>query len=190
MAQTPTSLADSVAAVIRERRSINRFKPDLPPRSTLLKALELACWAPNHHLSEPWRFYLLGEATRAAVIERNAELVAAAKGETAARVKRERWQAVPGYLLMTCERSADALRFQEDYAACCAAAQNIALYLWAEGIGMKWTTGEVTRDPRFYEMTWIDPDAESVVGLFWYGYPDEQPDGHRCALETRLVQLD
>ena len=176
-------------ALLRGRRSINRFRPELPPRQLILRAMELARWAPNHLNTEPWHFYWLGPETRGAVVELNCELVTAAKGEVVAGIKRERWSAIPGWLVVTCDRSDSALRQQEDYAACCCAVHNMALYLWSAGVGMKWTTGEVTRDPRFYDLLWIDPQLEMVVGLLWYGYPDESPEQTRSDLSTRLVKL-
>ena len=180
---------DAIARTIRERRTINRFLPEPPPRRVILEGLELACWAPNHHLTEPWHFYLLGPETRAAVVDLNSALIAERKGDAAARQKRARWESMPGWLLVTCDRSSDALREREDYAACCCAIQNLALYLWERGVGMKWSTGAIIREPAFYDAAWIDPELETVVGLFWYGYPDETPDAHRKALAESLVEL-
>ena len=179
----------AIADLILQRRSISRFKPQTPPREILLEGLELACWAPNHRLTEPWHFYLIGAETRAAIIELNCELVAAKAGPAAAEAKRRSWSAVPGWLVVTCDNSSDTLREREDYAACACGLQNLALYLWEQGIGMKWTTGDVTRDPRFYDLIWVDPGAETVVGLIWYGYPDEAPDSVRAPLASRLVEL-
>lgn len=179
----------TVAALIRGRRSINRFRPGRPPREILLEALDLARWAPNHHLTQPWHFYLLGDETARAIVELNAEMVTTAKGEAAGQAKRDRWSQVPGWLVVTCDNADSELQAWEDYAACACALQNAALYLWSRGIGMKWTTGEVIRDPRFYELLWVDPDVETVIGLIWYGYPDESPAAQRRGLECSLVEL-
>ena len=93
-------------------------------------------------------------------------------------------------MVVTCAGSDDPLREREDYAACCCAMQNFCLFLWGHGIGVKWSTGAVTREPRFYEILQADPDAESVVGLFWYGYPAEIPDIDRRPLPEILRKLD
>ena len=53
------------------------------------------------------------------------------------------------------------------------------LYMWKCGIGVKWTTGAMTREPRFYELAGIDPAAEFVVGFFWYGRPKVVPTQKR-----------
>lgn len=169
----------AAAALIRSRRTIHEFREEPAPRELALKAIDLARWAPNHHLTEPWRFYLLGPETAEAVARLNAELVAEREGAEAGAAKYERWRRIPGWLAVTCERSGDPLRSREDYAACCCAIHNLSLYLWSEGVGVKWTTGAVTRDPRFYDLAWIDPEAETVVGLVWYGYAAEVPNPAR-----------
>lgn len=178
-----------LAPLIRSRRSVDRFQPELPPQELLLEAIELARWAPNHRCSEPWHFYLCGPQTRQAIIELNSELVSAKQGAEAGAAKRSRWSTVPGFLVITCDRSENALRAQEDYAAVACAVQNLMLALWSRGVGSKWTTGEVTRDPRFYDLIWVDPAQESVVGLLWYGYPAELPDSNRKPVEAVTVEL-
>jgi len=53
------------------------------------------------------------------------------------------------------------------------------LALWNEEIGVKWSTGDVIRDKRFYDLLWINLELETVVGLFWYGYAEEIPNTTR-----------
>lgn len=174
---------------MRARRTVHEFRPQAPPPELILRAIDLARWAPNHKLTEPWHFYLLGPETAAAIADLNAELVAAKAGPQAAEDKRRRWRAVPGWLAVTCENSDDPEQAREDYAACCCAIHNFMLYLWSEGVGVKWTTGNVTRDPRFYDLIWVDPTRETLVGLLWYGYPAAIPQTARKPVESILVRL-
>lgn len=51
---------DRFREIVRTRRTVGVFRPDLPPRDVVLQAIELACWAPNHRKTEPWRFHLIG----------------------------------------------------------------------------------------------------------------------------------
>lgn len=183
-----TALPDAVAALIRSRRTIHRFRPDPPPRPVLLRALELGCRAPNHRLTEPWRFYLPGPGTRAALVRLNAEVVARKRGAAAGEAKRRRWEAIPDWFAVTSRRSEDALREREDYAATCCAVQNVMLYLWSEGLGVKWGTGAVTREAAFYDLFGIDMAVERVVGLFAWGYPDVVPETPRRPLTDVLVE--
>jgi nitroreductase len=131
----------------------------------------------------------LGPETVDAVARLNAELVTRKKGPEVGREKLERWRGIPGWVVVTCENSDDPIRAREDYAACCCAIQNFSLYLWSEGIGVKWTTGAVIRTPEFYDLIWVDPECETVVGLIWYGYPAEVPQPGRKPLEQILVTL-
>jgi len=170
---------EAVAAVVRGRRSIDLFQPEPIGTVELLEAIDVARWAPNHRLTEPWRFYLVGKQTAAAIVELAAELDAAAKGEAAGAARRARLQGIPGFFVLTSRRSEDQLQDREDYAACCCAVQNLMLYLWASGVGVKWTTGGITRQQRFYELLGVDSTQEIVVGFFWYGWPKVVPTQKR-----------
>ncbi len=179
----------ALSELLRSRRTINTFRPEVPSAEIIRQALDLARWVPNHHLTEPWRFYWLGGETAQAIAKLNADLIAAKKGQTAAQAKLANWLAKPGWLVVTQVRSDDPLQHHEDYAACCCAIHSIMLYLWSHGIGSKWSTGPVIRDPRFYDLIWVDPDSEEVVGLLWYGYPAETPQTPRRPLNELLIEL-
>ncbi len=182
-------LTKPLADWIRERRTVHNFQSRVPPKEAVLQAVESARWAPNHHHTEPWRFLLLGPETIAQVVNLNAELVAARKGREHGEHKRKRWSEVPGWLAVTCPRSDEEQRQQEDYAACCCAIHNFSLSLWSEGIGVKWTTGDVTRHPRFFELIQTNPDTYFVPGLLWYGYPAVIPDQKRKPVAEILTEL-
>ena len=160
MPQTGSAEADNLTAVLRGRRSIDLFAPDVVDSNTVRAAVEVARWAPNHRLTEPWRFYLLRAATLRSVM-----------------------------FVLTSALSEDPLLERENYAACCCAAQNLMLYLWGKGIGVKWTTGAITRQPQFSELLGIDSAKESVVGLFWYGVPKVIPTQRRRPVEEIVKEL-
>lgn len=187
-AQTRES-RQAVGAILRARRSIDLFQPEPIGTVELLEAIDHARWAPNHRLTEPWRFYLVGKQTAAAIIELAVELEAAAKGERAGAARRARLQGIPGFFVLTSQRSEEQLQDREDYAACCCAAQNLMIYLWACGIGVKWTTGGITRHKQFYESLGIDAAKEIVVGFFWYGLPKVVPTQKRREVAEIVTQL-
>ncbi|TAJ95247.1 MAG: nitroreductase [Gammaproteobacteria bacterium] len=183
-------MSETIAEIIRGRRTIHDFLPDrMPPRELILEALELAAWAPNHRLTEPWRYYLLGPEMKEKVCRLNADLIRAARGDQAAEMKLQRWLAIPGWLVQTCAVSASPIRADEDFAACCCAAQNLMLYLWSRGIGCKWTTGELSRHAGLYELLQIDRQQEKITGIFWYGYPQAVPTTLRRPLVEKLTEL-
>lgn len=187
---SPFSAAEQAAIerAVRSRRTIHLFHPDRVPSSEdVLSAIDLARWAPNHYVTEPWRFYLLGRESAGAIARLNASLVAEARGEAAGHAKLEQWLEVPGWLVVMCARSDDERRQQEDYAACCCAVQNLQLVLWSRGIGTKWTTGDVTRAPGFFEILKVDPADEMLVSMLWYGYAADVPAPSRKPVKEILT---
>jgi nitroreductase len=176
--------------VITSRRTIHDFIAEKFPDKGIIKdAIEAACWAPNHHLTEPWHFYSLGKETISSICEFNKELLIQSKGIEAAEKKVKRWLTIPGWLVVTCEKSDDDILVQENYAACCCVIQNLMLYLWDKGIGTKWSTGPVTREDQFYDLIWVNQELENVVGLIWYGYPAEIPQSIRKPLQQVMTEL-
>ena len=63
-----------VLDTIESRRTIFRFKPDPVPKEAVEKVFGYGIWAPNHHVTEPWRFVVLGEQTKLKLARRYAEI--------------------------------------------------------------------------------------------------------------------
>lgn len=180
---------DSVNLIV-SRRTIHHFKASPVPGKALIKqAIGWSCWAPNHHLTEPWYFYLLEQETITSICELNRAMLTETKGTAAAAAKFERWMSIPGWIVVTCQVSDDETRYQEDYAACCCAVQNLMLLLWQQGIGSKWSTSPVVRDERFYDLVWVNSEMEKVIGLIWYGYPAEIPQTVRKPVDQVITEL-
>ena len=164
---------------ILSRRTIKDFKPEPVADAVLERALAAGLWAQNHRLTQPWRFTLLGPATQRALAEAGAEaqlqaLPAEADAATRAKVQAGAVQKLlskPHIVVVTCRLNGDAFQRREDYAAVCCAIQNIQLAAWAEGLGMQWSTGKQTQLPQTYALLGIDPAAEEIAGLLYFGYP-------------------
>lgn len=178
-----------LAERMRSRRTTNQFLRQKVSRKLILEAIELARWAPNHHLTEPWHFYLLGEESIAACAKLIGEIVSEKKSPEIGEFKARSAAVIPGWLLVTCRKSADRLRQREDYASCCCALQNLMLYLSEAGVASKWTSGPVTRDQRLFELLDIDSDNEFVVGLIWYGFPRVLPEQSRKDVDDIVTEI-
>jgi hypothetical protein len=63
------------------------------------------------------------------------------------------------------------------------------LYLWQRGVGVKWTTGQITREPRLYATLGIDSGAETIVGYFWYGVAKVVPEQKRKPVDAITTAL-
>lgn len=181
---------DDFAERLKRRRTISDFKPLPVARELLLKAVDVARWAPNHRLSEPWRFYLAGPETTDRLLHLIVETKMGDRDEAARAAMLKRLDRIPGWFVVSCRRNDDAVREREDYAACCCAIQNLSLYLWQAGVGLKWTSGAVTRDERCLRLFGIEPGEQFIVGLFQYGYPEKVPEQRRKTVDEICLQLD
>ena len=132
-----------VYTAIHERRDEQAWAPETPPREVLERIIEAAVWAPNHRLSEPWRFHVLAGDARGALADAIVAWLALNGGTERAQA------AVHGRLLrapvviavvQAGEAGADARRQLEDYAACVAAMQNLLLAAHAEGLVAHFST--------------------------------------------------
>jgi nitroreductase len=185
-----------VERAIESRRSIGRVKPDPVPRELIERILESAVHAPNHRITEPWRFHVFvgkGRGELARVRAEIARLQAEAEGEdeemAAGRISRERKKAfrAPVVIAVICEAGHDEVETLENYAACAAAVQNMLLTAHALGLGVMWRTGSVAYHERMRRFFGLKV-GDSVVAHLYVGYPDmgERPRRRQPAKEKTL----
>jgi nitroreductase len=153
---------------IRTRRTHKVYGPEPVPHETLDELFELARWAPNHNLTNPWRFRVLGPESLARVKE--------AAGEEAA-VKLDR---APTLIVVSAEESGDPVQDEEDYAAASVAAYIVLLGAHARGLAGYWRTPAVLRTPEGRAAVGV-PDDERVLALIHLGRPrQEKPPPERA----------
>jgi nitroreductase len=179
-----------LAERIRSRRTTKLYLKQAVDRKLILDAIEVARWAPNHHLTEPWHFYVLGSQKIQACVDLTRIVVTETKDAKMGEFKAESAAANPGWLVVTCQKSSDELLQREDYASCACAIQNLMLYLSEAGVATKWATGPITRDARFYELLGVDSDSALVVGIIWYGYPRITPAQVRKDVSEIVTETD
>jgi len=185
--------ADELLALLQERRTIYDFLPDPVPSDLLEEALEAGRFAPNHKVTEPWRFTIIGPETREALAEPWSRHTLRKLPPDASRERREealaasrrKWASKPGAVVVSQVLAEDPFRREEDYAAVACAMQNVQLAAWALGFGCQWSTSPATRDPAILELLGI-PETERVVGFLFVGYPERIPDARRRPLEEVL----
>jgi nitroreductase len=178
-----------LAERIRSRRTTKMYLKTPVSRKLVNDAIELASWAPNHHLTEPWHFYVLGEHSVRDAVELTRVVVAEKKGDEMGEFKARSAATVPGWMVVTCKKSSDEILQREDYASCCCAIQNLMLYFSEAGVATKWSTGPITRDQRFYELLGADSEQELIVGLIWFGYPKILPTQTRTGVAEISTEL-
>lgn len=186
--------AQPVVQALRDRRTVSQgsLSAERPDPGKVSAALESARWAPNHHLTEPWTFYVLDGGRTERLGELWADLLVRG-GAKADKVERRRseWGQAPGVMILTCTSApnADEAVRREDYAACCCAAQNFMVHLWSEGLGSKWSTGAVWEHEDFWALLGhaAPPPHTEVVGVFFYGVPTRVPAGRRTKALGEVV---
>lgn len=176
---------DLVQYNLSSRRTVNSFDPDLHVSDNVLnRAIECAIAAPNHKLTEPWRFIKVGEDTVKKIAKLNAQNI---EDPDKAKKKQERWEKITGWCVVTSKLSEENKVLEmEDYAATCCAIQNFMLSMWVEGVGTKWTSGDITRTQEFADLCGIEVGKEQVVGCIWYGFAstEQKKDAHKKRKKT------
>jgi len=167
-----------VETAIRTRRTHKAFAPEPLPREEIDELLELARWAPNHHLTAPWRFRVVGPAA----LER---LKQAAGPEGAAKLAR-----APTLIVASSVLSGDPVQDEEDLHATAVASYIVLLAAHARGHAGYWRTPALLRTDEGRAAVGL-PDEERFVGLLHLGHPRQrQSPPERPAPEQTTVYLD
>lgn len=163
----------NVDEAIRSRRSVARIEGDVDP-ATIRDLVELATWAPNHRLTEPWRFTVV----RGTALERLGTLwgeINAKAAELAGDAYREAVQReaaktarAPVLIVASCRGDADPVVAEEDFAATAAAVENMLLGARARGLGAMWRTGRMTRDPAVKAFLDLS-ESDRIVAIVYLG---------------------
>src|SRR3954466_11907196 len=123
-------------AAIRGRRTHTAYGGEPVDRATPEELFELAGWAPNHNLTNPWRFRVLGPAALARLKE-------AAGPEAAAKLHR-----APTLVAASVVQNGETVADDEDFAAGACAVYIVLLAAHARGLGGYWRTPGVLRTPE------------------------------------------
>jgi nitroreductase len=148
--------AMDVETAIRTRRTHKAFGPEALSREQIEELLELARWAPNHHLTAPWRFRVVGPRA----LER---LKAAAGPEGAAKLDR-----APTLILVSCALGTDPIQNEEDLHATAVASYIVLLSAHARGLAGYWRTPGFLRSAAGCSAAGLAED-ERFVGLLHLG---------------------
>jgi nitroreductase len=151
-----------VSDAIRGRRTHKSFDPKPVPRETLEELFDLARFAPNHHLTQPWRFRVLGP-----------EALARLK-EAAGLVEAPKLDRAPTLVVASARLTGAQQQDEEDVCATAAAVYAVLLGAHARGLASYWRTPAVLRTREGREAVGV-ADGERVLGLIHLGLPLTQP---------------
>jgi nitroreductase len=175
---------------IHARRSIKQFTDRPVRREEIERLLEAAAAAPNHRMTQPWRFYVLGPEARRAYGEvlgaRKAKKVEDAEAARAVAEKVATGEAaLPGEIAVSMTLDENPEIREEDYAATMMAVQNLLLAAHATGLGTHLKTGAIMDDPRARAAVGV-PEGERIVAMVQLGEPAAVPaaKARRAAAEV------
>ena len=184
------SISDT-STLILDRRSISpeKYSGRRVHREIVEQVLQHGTWAPNHGMTQPWRFRVFLDEGARSLMAQLSEAYRAYAGEKAMDSKvdkiRARGERCNAIVAMGLDHDAEG-RFPlwEDQAALAAAVQNMYLMCTAHGIGGFWSTPGFLAHP-LAQQTLGHAEGVHSMGLFYMGYPEgEWPGkGHRKPLE-------
>ena len=167
-----------VEEAIRTRRTHKAFGSEPVPAEVLRELLDLARWAPNHHVTNPWRFRVLGPTALAGLKE-------AVGPASAAKLDR-----APTLIAVSAKQTADPVQDREDVLATGVAAYIVLLAAHARGLAGYWRTVAALDEPDGRAAVGI-PDDEVPVGLLHLGAPrQEQRVPERAGIGEVVTFLD
>lgn len=188
----PLSLADC----IRTRRTVKDFTGEAVPHAAIEKWLELACCAPNHRMTQPWRFAVLNQPaiTRLGAFLCSEPTIAAVpnpeKGAAKLTKLMERLPTLGALIQVTWVRGNDTTIDLEDHAAASAAVQNLLLAAHADGWASFWSTNPALGHAETLRWCGLDPATQGFIGSLWLGRSKQTPTAPaRVSLTERVRWL-
>jgi nitroreductase len=169
-----------VLTAIAARRSVKRFSARPVTRTEIETLLKAAVQAPNHRMTQPWRFYVLGPVAKRAYGDalgaRKAKRLEDPEVARQVRIKvADQHEALPAVVAVAMTLDENPEIREEDYAACMMAVQNVGLAAAAAGLGTHIKTGGVMDDPAARAAVGV-PEDQRIVALINMGEPESIPE--------------
>ncbi len=173
----------NIDETIRERRSIGLVKQDEVSETVIKKLLEAAVCAPNHHRTEPWRFYVMTGAGRDVLGQAYASIASGKmpdpsteENQIALKKHYEKAFRAPVVIAVAAAPSdSPKVERREELAAVHAAIQNLLLTAHSLGLGAIWRTGEPTYQPQMKRAFGLR-ESDEMTGFIYIGYPVRYPN--------------
>jgi nitroreductase len=165
-----------VDIAIRTRRTQKAYESEPVDRATVEELIELARWAPNHHLTEPWRFRVIGPETLA-------HLAQAGGPAEAAKLAR-----APTLVVASAKQTGDPDQDREDLLATGCAVYIVLLAAHARGLASYWRTPALLGTPAGRSALGLEPDEE-FVALIHLGRPATTPQAKERKPVEELVEF-
>ena len=161
--------------------------------SILEKIMEAATWAPNHGMTEPWRFRVFKNDERSTLANfLFSTYKSLIKGDDFNEKKAEKlkiWPLKSAAIIAVAMKKGENPKIPliEEERAVAAAIQNMLLMAYSYGIGSYWSTGKVVYSNEMKSYLGIDKD-DQLIGLIYFGYPrDEIQSKKRSSINDKML---
>ena len=177
--------------VIRNRRSISPefFSTRKVHREQIEVLLTNATWAPNHGMTQPWRFKVFIEDGLQKLSKFQSELYSASTAEEDFNerkfAKLKNRPLVSSAVIAICMKRQKSMKIREneEMAAVACAVQNMYLTGTAYGLAVYWSTGGPTYKEEIRDFLGLE-EHDKCLGFFYIGYPGiDWPKGQRKPIE-------
>jgi nitroreductase len=159
--------------LVLTRRTVHNYLSEPVPDSIVEEALALSLWAPNHRLTFPWIYTLVGPKKRALLADLAMELKTSKSGESLSEAKTKAVRdtvLTPSHVLsLGVKRAAHEGQTHEDYATLACSVQIMCLHLWQNGVATKWSTGGFGVHEKAYSILELDPSEVKLEGTLFIG---------------------
>lgn len=172
----------NIHEAIKSRRSIALVKDEDVPTDLIEQILGAGTYAPNHHRTEPWRFFVLRGDGRVKLGEVFGEITRSQQEDehsdsSKAKIQRSERNPLraPVIIAVGVEPSDkhNVIR-KEEYAAVNSGVQNMLLTAHALGLGAIWRTGAICYEPKVRDFFGLSENGE-IVAFIYLGYPNMEP---------------
>lgn len=176
--------ATMVHELMKERRSIRKYKPDPIPEDVLERAMESAIWAPSAMNRQPWKFYVLHDEMRdrlaslhQGLIEEMEDRIREKYGEEGVEIRRNLYRnfgnAPVAVVCFTDEMEGTPNRNVISAALAC---ENLVLAARSEGLGSLMMTSSLAMTDEISFLCGVDQKKMMLVMVILLGYPDDEPE--------------
>jgi nitroreductase len=178
---------------IRNRRTIGKSTGEVS-RETIRELIEAATWAPNHKLTQPWKFNVITGAARAS-LGAVWGAAAAAKADPAAKASVAEGEAKkplrsPAIIVVSTRTDANPVTAEEDLTATAAAVQNMLLAATALGLSAAWKTGKIIYSPEVKAFLGLEPSDRIVAFVYLGAEAKEDAPVKMRSVENTITWMD
>ncbi|MDY0075117.1 MAG: nitroreductase [Acholeplasmataceae bacterium] len=160
----------SIEHIIKNRVSTSKFTPERVNPELLIDLLDVAVYAPNHKLRQPWRFIILEGQGKETFVKKYLQTMKETE-QAEVSPKLQKVMDAPAVVVFIMKKNPIFQDDLEDLQACAALMQNFLLLLVDHNMAGFWKTPNYIQSDKFKDTLNLATD-EIVVGMIMVGYPE------------------